>query len=81
MAFLCQRAIQPIAARPGFIDKDEVLAFECSLRMSLSRSHWRVPMVPRETTSASMVLGHVGDCDRLFMDIQADIKHARLGHG
>jgi hypothetical protein len=28
-----------------------------------------------------VVLGHVGDRDGLLLDIQADIQHARLGHG
>jgi hypothetical protein len=29
-------------------------AFEVSVRMSLSMSHWRVPIGPRKTTSASL---------------------------
>jgi hypothetical protein len=28
-----------------------------------------------------MVVGDVGDRDGLLLAIQADIKHARLGHG
>jgi hypothetical protein len=81
MPRLGQIAIQPIAARPGFVDKDEGLGL---------RVQWSNPVVevtlagaasPQGDDLRAVVLGHIGDRDGLLMDISADIKHARLGHG
>jgi hypothetical protein len=81
MPRLRQIAVQPIAARPGFVDKHEVFG----LRVQLANQFVEVTLAgadrPQGDDLRAMVLGHVGDCDGLFMDIQADIKHARLGHG
>ena len=50
--FLHQIAREPVPQGPASSTKTRCLLFECSCRMSPSRSHGRVPMVPRETTSA-----------------------------
>ena len=44
-------------------------------------SHWRVPMVPEVDDLGVVVLGDIGDGDGVFVDIQSDVKRARLAHG
>jgi hypothetical protein len=74
-------AIEPIPTGAGFIDKDEGLA----LRAQLPDEHVEValarPNGAEEDDLRGMILRHVGDRDRLLMDIQSDIECARLGHG
>lgn len=74
-------AIQPIAARPGFVDQDEVFG----RRVPWSHQCVEVTLAgadrPQGDDLRAVVLAHVGDRDGLLMDIQADIPHARLGHG
>ena len=81
MPRLRQIAVPPVAARPGFVDEHEVFG----LRVQLSNQWVEVALAgadsPQGDDLRAMVLGHVGDRDGLLMDIQADIKHARLGHG
>jgi hypothetical protein len=81
MPHLGPRAVQPLAARPGFVDKPEV----CGLRGQLSKQGVEVPLAgtdsPQGDGLRAVVLGHRSDRDGRFMDIQADIQHARLSHG
>jgi hypothetical protein len=81
MPRLRQIAVQLIAARPGFVGKHEVFG------LRVQRSNPCVEITRAGTDSPqgddlrAMVLGHVGDRDGRLVDIQADIKQARLGHG
>ena len=74
MPRLRQIAVQPIAARPGFVDKHEVFG----LRVQLANQFVEVTLAgadrPQGDDLRAMVLGHVGDRDGLLMDIQADIQ-------
>ena len=50
--------------------------------MSPSMSHWRVPMVPRETTSVPRSLGGVGDGDGALVDVETKVEgFATMFHG
>jgi hypothetical protein len=81
MPRLGQIALPPIAARPGFVDQDAV----CGLRVQLSNQLVEVTRAgvdrPQGDDLRTVVWSHVGDRAGLLMAIQADIKHARLGHG
>ena len=57
-----QVLLREVAGEPGptgtgFVDEDELWAFDVSGRTRVSRSHWRVPMGPRKTTSAALSSG------------------------
>ena len=81
MAFLGQRALEPRATRPSFIDQDEVRAFGLQpadefIAIALSR-----PAVPKGDDLGVMVLGDGGNSSGRFVDIQSDIDRGRLVHG
>jgi hypothetical protein len=53
--------------------------------VSLSHQFVEITLVGVDSPQADDLhtrgLGHVGDREGLLMDIQADVKHARLGYG
>jgi len=81
MPRLRQIPVPPIAARPGFVDQHEGFG----LRVPLANQCVEVALAgadsPQGDDLRAVVLGDVGDRDGLLMDIQADIRPARLGHG
>jgi hypothetical protein len=74
-------AVQPIAARPGFVDKDGV----CGLRVQWSNQVVEVIRAgadrPQGHGLRAMVMGPVGDRGGRLRDIRADRQQARRGHG
>jgi hypothetical protein len=78
---LAQIAIQPSAARPGFVDQDA----GCGLRVQWSKQCVEVTRAgadrPQGDDRRAVVLAHGGDRDGLLMDIHADRQQARLGQG
>jgi hypothetical protein len=81
MAFLGEIAVEPIATGAGFIDKDKVRAFGLQptdelIDITLSR-----PDVAEGDDFGVVVLGDIGDGNRVFMDIHSDAERARLVHG
>jgi hypothetical protein len=81
MALFREIAIEPLTAWAGFIDQDEVRAFRLQatdeiINVTLSR-----PTSAEGDELGVVVLGHRGDRDRIFMDVQSDIEHARLWPG
>jgi hypothetical protein len=81
MAFFGQRAVEPVPTRACFIDQDEMLAFGLHLPDALIDVTLSCPDVAEGDDFGVMFLGDVGNGDRLFMDIQSDVKRARLWHG
>jgi len=78
MPRLRQIAVQPLAGRPASWANTRWLACECSCRSSVSRSR---ADRPQGDDLRALIWGHVGHRDGLLMDLQADIKQVRLGHG
>ena len=80
-AFFQQVAIEPVAAGARFIDEDELR----TLRPQLPEQLITIALPGSDRTEGddlrAMVLGDIGDRDRLFVDILSDIKRARLLHG
>jgi hypothetical protein len=78
---LAQIAVKPIATWSGFIDQDEMLSLglACSdevIDVGLSR-----PEGSEVGDLSTVVLRDIRNRDGLFMDIEADVKRARLAHG
>jgi hypothetical protein len=79
---LCaQIPVEPIAAWPGVIDADErwSLGVECSdevIEVGLS-----CPDGAEGGDLSTVVLSDLRDRDGVFMDIEPDVKRARLAHG
>lgn len=81
MAFWGQIAGEPVSAGPSLIDKDKLRAFgvqptDQGVDVTLAR-----PDGPEGDDLGAVVLGNISDRDRVFMDIQSDVKRARLVHG
>jgi hypothetical protein len=81
MAFVGEIAVEPIATRTGFINKDEVRAFGLEptdevIDVTLSR-----PDIAEGDHLGVVLLGDTGDRDRVLMDIHSDVERARLVHG
>jgi len=81
VAFLRQVPIEPVAAGARFIDEDELLAFGLELPDKLIDITLPGSDSAKGDDFCAIVLGDVGDRDRLFVDISSDIKRARLLHG
>jgi hypothetical protein len=80
MAFFGEIAVEPIATRPSFIDKDEVGAFGLQpankfIDIALPRTN-----VPKGDDLGVRFLGDVGNGNGLFMNISSDVECARLVH-
>jgi hypothetical protein len=73
--------IEPIAAGASLVDEDKMLAF----RLKLADERVEVTLVGTDGAKIDdlgmVFFSHVGDRDRLFMDIQSNIERARLWHG
>ena len=78
MAFFCEIAVEPIATRAGFIDKDEVRAFGLQPTDELIDVTLSCTDVPEGDDLRVVVLSDRGDGNRVFMDIQSDVERARL---
>ena len=81
VAFFGQRALEPIAAGAGFIDKDKLLALGLQLPDELVDRTLPGPDRAQRDDVRAIVLSNIGDRDGLFMDIHADVARARLCHG
>jgi hypothetical protein len=81
MAFFGEIAVEPIAARAGLIDQDELRAFGVQAMDELIDVTRSRPDVPEGDDLGVVVLGNISDRDRVFMDIHSDVERARLGHG
>ena len=76
-----QRAVEPIPARAGCIDKDEVLPFGLELTAEfIDVTLARTTMPDRDDLSV-VCLGDIGNGNGLFVDISSDVKRARLVQG
>ena len=78
MAFFGQRALEPVAAGAGFIDKDEWLTLGLQLPDELVDITLPGPDCAQRDDFRAIVLGDISDRDGLFMDIHADVERARL---
>jgi hypothetical protein len=81
MAFLGQIAVEPIATGTRLINKGEV----CGLGVHLADQLIDVTLARADGAQKDhfgpVNLGHIGNRDGLFVDIQSDLKGGRLGHG
>jgi hypothetical protein len=80
-AFVQQGALEPGAAGARFRDEDALLPLRPQLPSQLL--HIALPGADRAAGEdlRAMVVGDVGDRARRFVDLSADRKRARLGHG
>lgn len=81
MAFFCQIAIEPIPARAGFIDKDEMRTFGLQLTDEFIDITLAGTNVAQGDNLGVVCCGDIGNGDRRFVDIQTDLECARLVHG
>jgi hypothetical protein len=81
MAFFCQRALEPIPARAGFIDKDEMRTFGLQLTDEFIDITLAGTNVAQGDNLGVVCFGDIGNGERLFVDIQTDVECARLVHG
>ena len=81
MAFFGQIAIEPIPARAGFIDKDELRTFGLQLTDKFIDITLAGTNVAEGAHLGVVGCGDIGNGDRLFVDIQTDVECARLVHG
>src|SRR5262245_42318887 len=79
MAFFGQRAIEPVPTEACLIDSDEMLAIRLHLPDELIDVTLSCTDVA-QGDDVGVLLGDVGNGNRLFMDIQSDVKRARLVH-
>jgi hypothetical protein len=69
MAFLGQRAGEPIPARDGFRDKDEVLTFGLELTDEFIDVTLAGTNIPDRDDLSVVCLGDIGNGNGLFVDI------------
>jgi hypothetical protein len=81
LAFVGELAVEPIATRAGFIDKDKVRAFGLQLTDKFIDVTLSCTDVAEGDDLGAVVLSDIGDSKRVFMDIQTDVECARLLHG
>ena len=81
MALFRQIPIEPLPTGARFIDKDQVFGFGLQLADELINVGLPGADGAEVEDVGVMVLGNIGDGDRLLMDIQSDIQRARLWHG
>jgi hypothetical protein len=81
IAFFGQIALEPIATRTSFVDKDEAFG----LRLPLPNQFIAIALTCADGAEIDdvgpRVFGGIGNRNGFFMDIQSNIKCARLGHG
>ena len=76
-----QITIEPIAARPRFINKDEVLRFRLHLADELIKITLACANGAQIRHFSTVLLRDIGDSNRLLMDIHANEECGRLRHG
>ena len=81
MAFFCQRAVEPIPARACFRDTDEVLTFGLELTDECIDVTLAGTNIPERDDLRMVFFGDRGNGNGLCMDIQSDVKRARLMQG
>jgi hypothetical protein len=81
MPFFSQIAVEPVPAGAGFVDKDEMFTFRLHLPDALIDVTLSRPDVAERDDLGVVFFGHVRNGNRLLMDIQTDVKRARLVHG
>jgi len=81
MTFFRQRAVEPIPTRAGCIDKDEVFTFGLELTDECLDVTLTGPNISDRDDLRVVFLGNIGNSNELFVDIQSDVKRARLMHG
>ena len=81
MAFFCPIAVEPIPARAGFIDKDEVLILGLELRDKLIDVTLAGTNIPDRDDLRVVFLSDRGNGNGFFVNIPSDVKRARLMPG
>jgi hypothetical protein len=81
MAFFGQRALEPIPARAGFIDKAAMRTFGLQLTNKCIAITWAGTNGAQGDNLGVVCCGDRGNGARLFVDLQTDGECARLGHG
>src|SRR5262249_45950044 len=81
LAFFRQGAVEPIATRAGFIDKDTVEAFGWQPTDEITDVTLSCTDVAERDDLGAVVWRDRGDGNRIFMDIQTAVECARLLHG
>jgi hypothetical protein len=81
LAFLGQRAVEPVPAGARLIDKDERLAFGLPLPDEVIEITRACTDVAAGDDCGVVFLGAIGDGHRVFLDIHTEVKRARLAQG
>jgi hypothetical protein len=81
MSFLGQITIEPVATRSCFIDKDEVFGLGLQFADEAIDVDMSCAGGAEVDDVRIMILRDVRHSNRLFVDIQSDVKRARLVHG
>ena len=81
VAFVRQIAVAPVATGAGCLDEEQ----RCGLRGHCADEVIDVTLAGATSAERGdlrpMILSHIGDRTRVFVDIHADVQRARLGHG
>src|SRR2546430_4790401 len=80
-AVLAQIALEPVATWPRFVDNDQLFGLGLHVSDALVNATVAGGDSAEVDDLGVVVLGHVGHGHRLWMDIHAAIKHAKLRHG
>jgi hypothetical protein len=81
VVFFRQIAVEPVATRAGFIDKDEVFGLGLHLPDELVEVTLAGADGAQIGHLSAVILSHIGHRNGLLMDISSDVTRARLGHG
>jgi hypothetical protein len=81
MAFFGALTVEPIPARAGFIDKDEVYTFGLELTDEFIDVTLTGPNISERDDLSVVCFGNIGNGNGLLVDIPSDVKRARLMHG
>jgi hypothetical protein len=76
-----QVAIEPIPARAGFIDKDQVLTFRLQLTNEWIDGTLTRANGPERGDLSPLILSDIRHRDGFFMDIQTNVEGVRVCHG
>jgi len=81
VALLRQRAVEPIAARAGFVDAEQMLGLGLPLANQRIEGTLACAHRPARGPLGPMLLGHLGHRDGLFVDLHSKKECVRLRHG
>jgi hypothetical protein len=81
MTFVGEIAVEPRATRAGFIDQDKVWALGLQPPAEVIAVTRSCTDGVEEHDLSAVVLNDIGDGNRVLMDIQTDVKRARVTHG